>query len=130
MQVTGGSTPRGASSSATARRAPIARAMLVARRRRDVEGAGARLHTDGGRRRQGQGHALLRRAGRGGGEARRRPSRSSSRSAKEWKLIGKPIKRLDTPEKITGKAKFGIDVHFEGLRTAVVARAPGLRRHR
>ena len=43
---------------------------------------------------------------------------------KDWKLIGKPTKRLDTPEKITGKAQFGIDVQFPGLRTAVVARAP------
>jgi isoquinoline 1-oxidoreductase subunit beta len=41
-----------------------------------------------------------------------------------WRLIGKPTRRLDTPEKITGKATFGIDVRFPGLRTAVVARAP------
>jgi isoquinoline 1-oxidoreductase subunit beta len=43
---------------------------------------------------------------------------------KDWKLIGKPTKRLDTPEKITGKAQFGMDVQFEGLLTAVVARPP------
>jgi isoquinoline 1-oxidoreductase beta subunit len=43
---------------------------------------------------------------------------------KDWKLIGKPTKRLDTPEKITGRARFGIDVQFEGLLTAVVARPP------
>lgn len=43
---------------------------------------------------------------------------------KEWKLIGKPTKRLDTPEKITGRAQFGIDVRFPGLLTAVVAHAP------
>jgi isoquinoline 1-oxidoreductase subunit beta len=43
---------------------------------------------------------------------------------KDWKLIGKPTKRLDTPEKITGRARFGIDVQFPGLLTAVVARAP------
>jgi isoquinoline 1-oxidoreductase beta subunit len=43
---------------------------------------------------------------------------------KAWKLIGKPTKRLDTPEKITGRAQFGIDVRFPGLRTAVVARSP------
>ena len=43
---------------------------------------------------------------------------------KDWKLIGKPTKRLDTPEKITGKAQFGMDVQFPGLLTAVVARAP------
>ena len=43
---------------------------------------------------------------------------------KDWKLIGKPTRRLDTPEKITGRATFGIDVRFDGLLTAVVARAP------
>jgi isoquinoline 1-oxidoreductase beta subunit len=43
---------------------------------------------------------------------------------KDWKLIGTKVRRLDTPEKITGKAQFGIDVQFPGLRTAVVARPP------
>lgn len=39
-----------------------------------------------------------------------------------WTIIGKPTRRLDTPEKITGRAKFGIDVQMQGLRTAVIAR--------
>jgi isoquinoline 1-oxidoreductase beta subunit len=43
---------------------------------------------------------------------------------KDWKLIGTPVRRLDTPEKITGKAVFGMDVQFPGLRVAVVARPP------
>src|SRR6266404_4443713 len=43
---------------------------------------------------------------------------------KDWKLIGRPTKRLDTPEKTTGRAQFGIDVRFPGLLTAVVARPP------
>lgn len=46
------------------------------------------------------------------------------KEAKDWKLIGKPTKRLDSPEKITGRAKFGMDVQFDGLLTAVVARPP------
>jgi isoquinoline 1-oxidoreductase beta subunit len=41
-----------------------------------------------------------------------------------WKLIGTPTRRLDTPEKITGRAQFGIDVQFPGLRTAAVLRPP------
>jgi isoquinoline 1-oxidoreductase beta subunit len=48
---------------------------------------------------------------------------------KDWKVIGKPTKRLDTPEKITGRAKFGMDVQFEGLMTAMVARPPVLGGH-
>jgi isoquinoline 1-oxidoreductase beta subunit len=43
---------------------------------------------------------------------------------KDWKLIGKRVRRLDSPEKVTGKAQFGLDVRFPGLRTALVARAP------
>ncbi len=46
------------------------------------------------------------------------------RDRKDWKLIGKPTRRLDTPEKVTGRALFGIDVQFEGLLTATVARSP------
>jgi isoquinoline 1-oxidoreductase subunit beta len=41
-----------------------------------------------------------------------------------WRVIGKPTLRLDTPEKITGRARFGMDVQFDGLLTAVVARSP------
>jgi isoquinoline 1-oxidoreductase subunit beta len=41
---------------------------------------------------------------------------------KDWKLIGTKVRRLDTPEKITGRAVFGLDVKIPGLLTAVVAR--------
>lgn len=46
------------------------------------------------------------------------------RDPKEWKLIGTSPKRLDTPEKVNGTLKYGIDIHFEGMLTAVVAHAP------
>lgn len=52
------------------------------------------------------------------------PKSLALKDAKDWKIIGKPTRRLDTPEKITGRALFGMDVQFDGLRTAVVARAP------
>jgi isoquinoline 1-oxidoreductase beta subunit len=53
------------------------------------------------------------------------PPRSVTlKKAKDWRLIGKPVRRLDSPEKITGQAKFGMDVKFPGLRTALVSRAP------
>lgn len=52
------------------------------------------------------------------------PSEVKLKPRKDWTLIGKPTKRLDTPEKITGRAKFGMDVQFDGLLTAVLARAP------
>ncbi len=43
---------------------------------------------------------------------------------KDFKLIGKPTKRLDAPEKINGKGIFGIDVTLPGMLVAVVARPP------
>jgi isoquinoline 1-oxidoreductase beta subunit len=51
------------------------------------------------------------------------PARITLKDPKAFKLIGKPIKRLDTPEKISGKAVFGMDVKNPGMLTAVVARA-------
>jgi isoquinoline 1-oxidoreductase subunit beta len=43
---------------------------------------------------------------------------------KEFKLIGKATRRLDTPAKVDGSAQFAIDVKIPGMFTAVVARAP------
>ncbi len=42
----------------------------------------------------------------------------------DWKIIGKPTRRLDSPEKVTGAAQFGLDVRFPGLMTALIARPP------
>jgi isoquinoline 1-oxidoreductase beta subunit len=52
------------------------------------------------------------------------PEHVPLKDPKTFKLIGKPIKRLDTPEKLNGKAQFGIDVKLPGMQTAVVARPP------
>ncbi|HEX4420731.1 MAG TPA: xanthine dehydrogenase family protein molybdopterin-binding subunit [Kofleriaceae bacterium] len=52
------------------------------------------------------------------------PKTVKLKDPKDWKIIGTPVKRLDTPEKITGKALFGLDVQFPGLRVALVARPP------
>ncbi|WLH60266.1 xanthine dehydrogenase family protein molybdopterin-binding subunit [Pseudomonas sp. FP2300] len=43
-----------------------------------------------------------------------------------WTLIGKGALRLDSPEKISGRAQYGIDIQLDGLLCAVVARAPML----
>jgi isoquinoline 1-oxidoreductase beta subunit len=43
---------------------------------------------------------------------------------KDFKIIGKSMKRLDTRDKINGKAIFGIDVKVPGMLTAVVAHSP------
>jgi isoquinoline 1-oxidoreductase beta subunit len=43
---------------------------------------------------------------------------------KDFKLIGKATRRLDTPAKVNGSAQFGLDVQIPGMMTAVIARAP------
>jgi isoquinoline 1-oxidoreductase beta subunit len=42
----------------------------------------------------------------------------------QYKLIGKPTPRLDTPLKVNGSAEYGIDVRLPGMLYAVVARCP------
>jgi isoquinoline 1-oxidoreductase beta subunit len=43
---------------------------------------------------------------------------------KDYKIVGKPTRRLDTPDKTNGKAVFGLDVAVPGMLVAVVARPP------
>jgi isoquinoline 1-oxidoreductase beta subunit len=52
------------------------------------------------------------------------PATVRLKDAKEWKIVGHPTKRLDSPEKVTGRAQFGLDVRLPGMLTALVARAP------
>ncbi len=43
---------------------------------------------------------------------------------KDFTLIGTPAKRLDTPDKVNGKAQFGIDVRLPGMKIAAIAICP------
>ena len=42
----------------------------------------------------------------------------------DFKLIGTPAKRLDTPAKVNGTAVFGIDVRPPGVKIATLAQSP------
>jgi isoquinoline 1-oxidoreductase beta subunit len=42
---------------------------------------------------------------------------------KDFNLLGKPMPRLDTPEKVNGKARFGIDVRLPGMLYASIERS-------
>ena len=52
------------------------------------------------------------------------PDKPALLSAKSYRLIGKPLKRLDTPAKLDGSMTFGIDVRVPGMRVAAVEAAP------
>jgi isoquinoline 1-oxidoreductase beta subunit len=43
---------------------------------------------------------------------------------KDFRLIGKPLKRFDTPDKVNGKVQYGIDVMPPGVRFATLASCP------
>src|SRR5258707_11687525 len=43
---------------------------------------------------------------------------------KNFRLIGTPAKRLDTPAKVNGTAVYGIDVRPPGVRIATLAQSP------
>jgi len=44
----------------------------------------------------------------------------------EWRLIGRPQRHVANRDIVTGKAVFGIDASYPGLKTAVIARCPYL----
>jgi isoquinoline 1-oxidoreductase beta subunit len=43
---------------------------------------------------------------------------------KDFALIGKPLKRLDTPDKTNGKVVYGIDAMLPGMKFATLAQCP------
>ncbi|HLX22291.1 MAG TPA: xanthine dehydrogenase family protein molybdopterin-binding subunit, partial [Usitatibacter sp.] len=52
------------------------------------------------------------------------PETVKLKDPKDFTLIGKPTRRIDSVEKIEGRAKFGLDVQRKDLHTAVVLHAP------
>ncbi len=52
------------------------------------------------------------------------PRHITLKPAKDFTLIGRSTKRLDAPDKVTGKAKFGIDVQLPDMLIATVAACP------
>lgn len=52
------------------------------------------------------------------------PAAPKLKDPKDFKYIGKSIKRLDSPEKVNGTGIFGIDVKVPGMLTAAILRSP------
>ena len=123
MQMTGGSTSTWSEFDRYRTAGAMARAMLVRAAAAQWKTDPRKLHTEGGyvvrgKDRLSYGQLAV------AAQAQEPPKTVKLKDKKHWKLLGKPTRRLDTPEKITGKARFGMDVQFEGLRTALVARSP------
>jgi len=122
MQMTGGSTSTWSEFDRYRTAGAMARAMLV-------DAAAARWKTDPKKLRTESGYVVhgKQRLSYGqlalAAQAQQPPKKVTLKDRKRWKLLGKPTRRLDSPEKVTGKAQFGMDVRFPGLRTALVATA-------
>jgi len=52
------------------------------------------------------------------------PAKVELKDSTRFKLIGKPVARVDARDKVTGKAQYGLDVQVPGMLYCVVARPP------
>ena len=52
------------------------------------------------------------------------PADVKLKDPKDWTIIGKPLKRLDTADKVTGKQKYSIDFTLPGMLCAAMKECP------
>jgi isoquinoline 1-oxidoreductase beta subunit len=52
------------------------------------------------------------------------PKSIKLKDAKDWKIAGKPLKRLDTADKLNGSKVYAIDVKLPGMLLAAVKKSP------
>ncbi|MCX7856954.1 MAG: xanthine dehydrogenase family protein molybdopterin-binding subunit [Deltaproteobacteria bacterium] len=52
------------------------------------------------------------------------PENAPLKEEKDFRYIGKPMRRIDIPDKVEGKAIFGLDIQVPGMVCAVVAHPP------
>jgi isoquinoline 1-oxidoreductase beta subunit len=52
------------------------------------------------------------------------PTEVTLKDPKDWKIAGKPLKRLDTVDKLTGKQVYGMDLRMPGMLNAAIRDCP------
>src|SRR6266478_8085355 len=125
IQATGGSTSVRAFWTPLREAGASARAMLVqaAAQEWQVEPAscttanGEVVHKDSGRK-------LSYGALATSASSERPPKDVALKDAKDFSLIGKPLKRLDTPDKVNGKTVYGIDAMLPDMKFATLKACP------
>ncbi|MCC6782382.1 MAG: xanthine dehydrogenase family protein molybdopterin-binding subunit [Planctomycetes bacterium] len=125
IQMTGGSTSTMGMTEPMRRAGATARAMLVSAAAKRLAVPEAELGTSAG-------VVTHRASGRslGYGELAASaaelpvPEDVPLKAPRDWQLIGKPTRRLDTPAKVAGTAVFGLDVYVPGMLTALVLHPP------
>ncbi len=54
------------------------------------------------------------------------PGKLTLKNPKDFTVIGKPLRRVDSPDKVNGATQFGIDVRLPGMKVATVKACPTL----
>jgi len=124
MQVTGGSSSVWSGLEQFRQAGAAARAMLVAAAAQQWNVDAASCRTESGAVFSGSNRKLSYGQLVSAAAKLTPPEHVQLKDPKTFRLIGKPIKRLDTPVKLNGEAVFGIDVKLPGMLTAVIARPP------
>jgi isoquinoline 1-oxidoreductase beta subunit len=52
------------------------------------------------------------------------PKEVTLKDPKDWKIAGKGVRRLDSPDKVVGKTVYGIDVKLPGMLSAAIKDCP------
>jgi isoquinoline 1-oxidoreductase beta subunit len=52
------------------------------------------------------------------------PKEPKLKEPKDWKIAGKPVARVDIPEIVTGRMRYGIDAQLPGMAYAAIAQCP------
>ena len=122
-QFTGGSNSTQTTFEASRRAGATARAMLLAAAARQWSVAAISLRSEDGTITNGQRRA---RYGDLAALAAKEPVPKDVplKDAASFKYLGKPQHRLDSKDKVIGKAVFGLDVDLPDMLTAMVARSP------
>ncbi len=123
IQITGGSSTTWSEFDRYRQAGALTRALLVAAAVEELGVAVETLHTENGFVISGDKKISYGELAEAAAKLET-PKVVTLKAPKDWKIIGKATKRLDGPEKINGTAIFGQDIHFEGLKTAMVARSP------
>jgi isoquinoline 1-oxidoreductase beta subunit len=124
MQMTGGSSSVYSGLQQFREAGAAARAMLIAAAAQQWNVAASECRTESGAVLDGSNRKLTYGQLASAAAKLTPPEHVQLKDPKTFKLIGKPVKRLDTPEKLNGGAVFGIDVKLPGMLTAVIARPP------
>ena len=123
-QFTGGSTSTVSTFDSLRQAGALARQLLIAAAAREWSVDAATLATDNGVVTDGSRRASY---GSLAALAATLPAPATPpalKSREQYRWLGKPQKRLDGFDKVTGRTQFGLDVDLPGMHVAMVARPP------